>query len=192
MGGFRSKYKFHAAIVIMDKCVFCDIAAKRVPAAVVYEDADVVAFLDINPLNRGHTIVAPKQHVRWAYDIDKFGDFAEVAKAVANAAVSALGAKSVNIMTVGEEVVHAHMHVVPRYEKDGHGALPMIGAVKQISKEEMASIAAKLADAIAKAPPKKCAAAPVPKAEEKPAEHSMEEELSEEQVELVRREFECG
>lgn len=176
----------------MDKCVFCDIAAKRVPAAVVYEDADVVAFLDINPLNRGHTLVAPKQHVRWAYDIDKFGDFAEVAKAVANAAVGALGAKNVNFMTVGEEVVHAHMHVVPRYDKDGHGALPMIGAVKQISKEEMASIAAKLADAIAKAPPKKCAAAPAPKAEEKPAEHSMEEELSEEQVELVRREFECG
>lgn len=176
----------------MDKCVFCDIAAKRVPAAIVYEDADVIAFLDINPLNRGHTLVAPKQHVRWTYDIDKFGDFAEVAKAVANAAVSTLSAKSVNLMTVGEEVVHAHMHVVPRYDNDGHGPMPMPGAVKHLAKDEMQSIANKLADAIAKAPPKKRAAEAAAKEEPKPAERNVEEELSEEQVELARREMECG
>ena len=176
----------------MDNCIFCEIAAKRVPTAVVYEDADFMAFLDVNPLNRGHTLVVPKRHVRWTYEVERFGDYWEVAKAVALAAIESLGAKTVNFITMGVGVPHAHIHVVPRYENDGHGELPLPGNVKQIPKEEMHSIAAKLADAIAKNPPRKSAAATwMPKAEEKP-EHSMEDELEEEQVELGKREFECG
>jgi len=177
----------------MDKCTFCDIAAKHIPAAMVYEDADFVAFLDINPLNKGHTLVVPKQHMRWTFDVDKFGDYWEVAKAVALAATSALGARTVNFVTVGESVQHAHIHVVPRYENDGHGELPSWNNVKHIPKEEMVSIASKLAEAIAKNPPKKASAAAEPKVEEpKPVETQPEEALSEEEVALIRREVESG
>jgi len=175
----------------MDKCTFCDIAAKHIPAAMVYEDADFVAFLDINPLNPGHTLVVPKRHVRWVFDVEKFGDYWEVAKAVALAAIEVLEAKTVNFITAGAGVEHAHIHVVPRFDNDGHGELPNTKNVKQIPKEEMASISVRLSEAIGKNPPKKAAAA-APKFEERPAEPTVEEELSEAEVELVRREFESG
>lgn len=174
----------------MNKCIFCEIAAKRLQTAAVYEDADFAAFLDVNPLNKGHTLVVPKQHVRWTYEVEKFGDYWEVAKAVALAAINSLGAETVNFVTMSMGVQHAAIHMIPRYKDDGHGELPMPGNVKQISKEEMQSIAAKLADAVARNPPKKSAATWAPKAEQ--PGRSMEEELEEEQVELIRREFESG
>jgi len=179
-------------ILSMDKCTFCDIAAKHIPAAMVYEDADFVAFLDINPLNPGHTLVVPKRHVRWVFDVEKFGDYWEVAKTVALAAIEVLEAKTVNFITAGAGVEHAHIHVVPRFDNDGHGELPNTANVKHIPKEEMASIASKLAEAIARNPPKKAVVATVPKVEETPAESQPEETLSGEEVALIRREFESG
>jgi len=176
----------------MDKCVFCEIAAKRMPTAVVYEDADFVAFLDINPLNRGHTLVVPKKHVRWTYDIDKFGDYCEVAKAVAAAAVATLGAEYVNFFTMGEASEHANLHVVPRYKNDGHGPLPNPGNVKHLANDEMQSIANKLAGEIAKNPPKKCAEVVVQEQPAQKEDTKMADELEEEGVELTRHEFECG
>ena len=176
----------------MDKCTFCDIAAKHIPAAMVYEDADFVAFLDINPLNPGHTLVVPKRHVRWVFDVEKFGDYWEVAKAVALAAMEVLEAKTVNFITAGAGVEHAHIHVVPRFDNDGHGELPNTKNVKQIPKEEMASISVRLSEAIGKNPPKKAAETAEPKTEEKTSEPQPEETLSEEEVALIRREFESG
>jgi len=179
----------------MDKCVFCEIAAKRIPALTVYEDDGFVAFLDINPLNKGHTLVVPRKHARWTFEVERFGDYFEVAKSVALAAMEALGAFTVNFLTMGfgdMSVEHAHIHVVPRFENDGHPGLPDRKAVKQIPKEEMQSIAAKLKDAIAKNPPKKASAEAGGREEDAPAEREAEEGMSEEQAELVRREMESG
>jgi len=182
-------------VVGVDKCVFCEIAAKRTPALTVYEDDNFVAFLDINPLNRGHTLVVPRRHARWTFEVERFGDYFEVAKSVALAAMEALGALTVNFLTIGfgdMSVEHAHIHVVPRFENDGHPSLPDRKAVKSIPKEEMQSIAAKLKDAIAKNPPKKASVEAAAPKEEVLAEREADEEMSEEQVELVRREMESG
>jgi len=176
----------------MEKCIFCEIAAKRIPSNIVYEDGDFIAILDINPLTPGHTLVIPKQHVRWTYDVEKFGEYWEVAKSVALAAIEALNAKTVNFLTRGFEVMHAHILVVPRFENDGHGEVPTSANIKQIPKGEMAQIAEKLKAAIAKHPPKKAAEAVEPKIEETPVETQPEEALSEEEVALIMRETESG
>ena len=54
----------------MEDCIFCKIARKEIPSSIVYEDKDVIAFLDINPFSIGHTLVVPKKHSRWIWDID--------------------------------------------------------------------------------------------------------------------------
>lgn len=107
----------------MNTCIFCKIVAKEVPAEVVYEDTDFLAFLDIRPLSPGHTLVIPKQHHRWVWDVPNAGDYFEIAKKVALAQQKAFGVETVLSKTVGEEVPHAHIWVFPdnaastKYEK---------------------------------------------------------------------------
>lgn len=179
----------------MEKCIFCEIAAKRIPSAIVYEDGDFIAFLDIGPLNAGHTLVVPKQHVRWTYDVEKFGDYWEVAKSIALAAIEALGAFTVNFVTIGfgeGSVEHAHLHVIPRFENDGHPDLPIMAKRKKMEKEEITQTVEKLKTAIANHPPKKAAVAtPKPKEPEKPKEEA-KDPRSKEQVDYIRREIESG
>ncbi len=178
----------------MEKCIFCEIADRRIPSNIIYEDEDFIGFLDVNPLNAGHTIVVPKAHIRWTYDVERFGDYWEVAKAIALAAIEALEAKFVNFITAGLGVPHAHIHVVPRFENDGHSELPVFGNVKKIPKEEMIQIAEKLKAAIAKNPPKKAVAAMAEKAEEikEVKEKAPAEKRSKEDIEYIRREIESG
>jgi len=106
-------------------CVFCKIVAGEIPAKKVYEDEALVAFIDVNPVNLGHTLVVPKAH---AVDLRETSD-ADVARIFAlakriGAAASGLGAKGFNIgVNVGEAagqvVMHTHVHVIPRYQDDG-------------------------------------------------------------------------
>lgn len=111
----------------MSDCIFCRIAAKEIPATVVYEDDDVLAFMDIGPIIKGHALVIPKQHhdpVTETPD-DILAKLHIVAKRVAQAQMNALGADGVNIMqnngaAAGQEVPHIHVHVIPRFEGDGH------------------------------------------------------------------------
>lgn len=101
-----------------ENCVFCKIVKGEVPAYKVYEDADFMAFLDISPLNKGHVQVIPKKHYRWTWNVPNFGGYWEVAKKVAEAAMEALGAPMVEFLTHGAEVAHAHIWVVPIYNKE--------------------------------------------------------------------------
>jgi histidine triad (HIT) family protein len=180
----------------MEKCIFCEIMAKRVPAAVIYEDDEFVALLDINPLNPGHTLVVPKAHVRWTFDVDKFGDYWEVAKAVALAAMEALDAFTVNFLTIGfgeMSVEHAHINVVPRFKDDGQPSLPDRMNIKKIPKEEMAQIAEKLKAAMANHPPKKLTAKIVGRVEEvEQVKEEPAEKRSKDDVAEIRREMESG
>ena len=109
----------------MSECVFCKIVKGELPAWKVYEDEDVVAFLDINPATPGHTLVVPKQHYRNILDApdEVVAKVFKVAKKIAEATVKGLGAKGVNVITNAEEVAgqivfHFHVHVVPRYSPD--------------------------------------------------------------------------
>lgn len=108
-------------------CIFCKIVARELPAQIVYEDADTLAFLDINPINPGHTLVIPKEHSTDVFDIDE-KNWAAVMKSsriVAHALERALKTDGINLgmnnrAGAGQVVFHAHVHVMPRFAGDPH------------------------------------------------------------------------
>ena len=107
-------------------CVFCDIIAGKAPAVRVYEDADYVAFLDIRPFSRGHTLVVPKQHYENLVDTppDVVAGMAKLGQRIAQASrESGLHADGNNIAindgkSAFQSVFHIHLHVVPRRDGD--------------------------------------------------------------------------
>ena len=130
-------------------CVFCRIVAGVHPAEIVYQDERVIAFLDINPLNPGHTLVIPKAHVERLSDLpaELTGPLLAAAVRVAKAAQEALGAAGVNLIVndgraAGQAIPHLHLHVVPRFPRDGGRSLHSLLPVK--SGLDLPEIAAKL------------------------------------------------
>jgi len=106
--------------------IFSKIINREVAADIVYEDEHVLAFLDISPVNHGHTLVIPKKYFKNIFDGDSeiLGHMMKVAQKIALALVELKLADGVNIiMNNGEaarqEVWHAHLHVVPRLKDDG-------------------------------------------------------------------------
>jgi len=105
-------------------CLFCDIAAGTTPADVVRADDDFVAFLDVRPLFKGHTLVVPRQHVVTLPELPaglRDGFLARVQE-LATAMVDVLGAQGSFVAmnnTVSQSVLHLHCHVVPRTKGDG-------------------------------------------------------------------------
>ncbi len=94
-------------------CIFCKIVATQVPAHVVYEDDEFLAFLDINPRSPGHTLVIPKEHHHWVWDVPNFAAYTAVAQKIAHAQRAAFGVELIIGNIVGEEVPHAHFWVYP-------------------------------------------------------------------------------
>ena len=132
--------------------VFLKIIRGELPAAKLYEDEATFAFLDIKPTNKGHALVVPKQHFRNALDMDPetFAACAGTAQKVARALKDTLGADGVNITmnnepAAGQEVFHAHMHVIPRYENDGAFEKPKH---QEYADGEMDEVAAKIKAAL--------------------------------------------
>jgi len=107
--------------------VFCEIVAGRSPASVVHGDDDVVAFLDVMPINAGHTLVVPRVHAAELSELDPRvgGRMFQVAQHVTAAVrAAALPCDGVNLFladgaAAGQEVFHAHLHVIPRRRGDG-------------------------------------------------------------------------
>ncbi|MEK7200943.1 MAG: HIT domain-containing protein [Patescibacteria group bacterium] len=97
----------------MENCIFCKIVKKEIPAYVVYEDNNFMAFLDINPLSPGHTLVIPKAHYRWVWDVPDVGKYFEVVKKVAKAQQKAFGTDWILSKIVGVDVYHAHIWIYP-------------------------------------------------------------------------------
>ena len=109
-------------------CIFCKIIADQIPSVQIYEDADTLAFLDINPVNPGHTLVIPKTHYVNVFDApeEMWTRVMATAKKIAHALEKGLPTGDVNITTnngahSGQMVFHSHVHVIPRYEGDGFG-----------------------------------------------------------------------
>jgi histidine triad (HIT) family protein len=103
-------------------CIFCKIGQKKIPSNIVYEDADVIAILDISQTTKGHTLVMPKAH----YDSflstppEIVNKVYRVAQKISILLVHDFKAKGVNILTncgeaAGQSVHHFHVHVIPRY-----------------------------------------------------------------------------
>lgn len=99
----------------MDDCIFCKIIKGEIPCRKIYEDDNFLAFLDINPVAIGHTLLIPKTHYRWVYDLPNFGEFWQVAQKLAIAIKnSTLNPEYISFITMGNEVAHAHIHIIPR------------------------------------------------------------------------------
>ncbi|MFH1472928.1 MAG: HIT domain-containing protein [bacterium] len=102
-------------------CVFCKIVNKEIPAETVYEDEDFLAFLSIDPISPGHTLVIPKEHHRWVWDVPKAGEYFEVARKIAKAQQKTFNTEMIRSQIFGEEVPHAHIWVFP-HDKSVGGA----------------------------------------------------------------------
>jgi histidine triad (HIT) family protein len=112
---------------VTDDCIFCLIVAGEAPASVVYDDDQVVAFMDLYPVTPGHTLVVPKAHAVGIRDLED--EISARMIAVARRVVLALDRSSlrsdgVNLFladgdAAGQDVFHSHLHVIPRYDGDG-------------------------------------------------------------------------
>ena len=103
----------------MFTCIFCKIIKKEIPAKIVYEDDNFLAFLDIHPQSPGHTQVIPKKHVRWVWDVSNVGEYFEVVRKIALAQRKAFDTDFILSKIGGDEVSHAHIWVFPNSETKG-------------------------------------------------------------------------
>ena len=111
----------------MNDCLFCKIVEGNVPANKVYETDKVLAFLDITPVNEGHTLLIPKAHYENLFEIpdDLLSTIAIELKHVGSAVQKATNSGGINIAmnnreAAGQIIPHAHFHIIPRYLADGH------------------------------------------------------------------------
>lgn len=130
----------------MQNCIFCKVVKGELPSYKIYENKNFYVLLDIYPVSRGHTLVISKKHYRWVHEVEPFGEYWEVARKIVRASQRALGVEWVQYFTHGL-IVHAHIHVVPRYDSIEEGRfLPE----KKLSfpKKEMEKIAEKIRKAL--------------------------------------------
>jgi len=107
--------------------IFSKIIAREIPAHIVYEDENTIAFLDINPVNPGHTLVVPKNEKPNILESSEedLVRVLQVVRKIAPAIVKAVGAEGFNTVTntgeaSGQSVLHTHFHIIPRFKNDGH------------------------------------------------------------------------
>ncbi len=109
---------------MMKKCIFCEIASHNLPANIVFEDDEIMAFADINPATRGHILIIPKKHSVNLFDIEDeiFIKILQLARKIAKIMPDVLGCSGINLLhSAGEsawqEVMHFHLHIIPRYSR---------------------------------------------------------------------------
>lgn len=107
-------------------CLFCKIIRGEIPSAKIYEDEHSFAFLDINPVNPGHTLLVPKRHFTNLYETSDeiLKELAPTIKKLAIAVKKAVSADGINIgmnndSAAGQLIFHAHFHIIPRRAEDG-------------------------------------------------------------------------
>ena len=132
----------------MEECIFCRIANGKIPAAKIYEDKNIMSFLDIMPANKGHCLVVPKKHYETLLDIsdEDLKNLILTAKNVAKALSLSIGNGSYNIVMnngkeAGQMVAHAHIHIIPRFKGD---RLRLKWSHKKYDEKEMKEIQEKI------------------------------------------------
>jgi histidine triad (HIT) family protein len=105
-------------------CIFCKIIRGEIPTHFTYEDEFVVAFPDIHPIAPGHTLLIPKEHHQWFYDVpDAISDtWFSAAKQLAKRLKAEQKADYIKLSIVGKDVPHAHMHLIPQKFSDKNAA----------------------------------------------------------------------
>lgn len=109
----------------MDNCIFCKIIGGEIPTQATYENEFVMAFPDIKPVSPGHTLVIPKKHHQWFYEVpgEEAAEWFNAAQAIARGLKEKTGADYIHLSIVGKDVPHAHIHLIPRFLKDKPPAL---------------------------------------------------------------------
>jgi len=131
-----------------ESCIFCKIVQKQAPSSVIYEDKEILSFLDIRPLNLGHTLVIPKAHYVDVFDIPEklLSHIFEIAKKVSFAVKAATEADGISIIqqngkAAGQDIFHLHVHVVPRFEGQ---VLPHFRDLKVVERPKLEEMAQKV------------------------------------------------
>ena len=139
----------------MSDCVFCKIVAGQIPSIRVYEDDDVLAFMDIGQVNPGHVLVAVKRHAENLYALEETQAAAvgrasaRVARAIRDAfGPAGLSVYQANGKPAGQTVFHYHVHLVPRHEADG---MLLTWPVKNPPREKLQEYAARIAEHLPRA-----------------------------------------
>ncbi|MGX7419173.1 HIT family protein [Carnobacterium gallinarum] len=133
----------------MEDCIFCKIINREIPSHVVYEDEDVLAFLDITQVTKGHTLLIPKKHVSDIFEYDQnlaatlFSRIPKIAKAIES---SDNLIKGMNIVNNNREVAyqtvfHSHVHLIPRYDKKDDFSMRFGNHMEDYSAAELATLA---------------------------------------------------
>lgn len=131
----------------MNDCLFCKIISGEIPSEKVYEDEKTFAFLDIHPINAGHTLVVPKAHSKDILEanIDDVSALMATVKKITPKILSAVSANAFNLgvntgAEAGQVIFHTHLHIMPRQPSDGFKHW----RGKDTAKEELAKVASKI------------------------------------------------
>ncbi len=137
---------------MVEDCIFCKIVNKQAEATIVYEDAHTLAFLDVHPLNPGHTLVIPKKHYANMLEMPVeeagrvFVSVAKVMRGVEHASsADGISIGQSNGRAASQEVFHMHVHIIPRFNHEMMGGFPNR---KQMQRLELEQIGRKIKAAI--------------------------------------------
>ncbi len=136
-------------------CPFCNIVSGKTSGSIVYEDATTIAFMDVNPVNVGHTLVVPKEHRENIYEIPEktLSEVVTVVKKVSTAVKKTVSAEGISILQLngraaGQSVMHFHIHVIPRFKDDSmsKAIIAMVGhqGLKHVERRELDDMAKKI------------------------------------------------
>lgn len=126
----------------MSDCIFCRIVAGEIPSRRVYEDEHAIAFLDLEPFKKGHTLVVPRRHVADALeDAEVLASLAPAIAETGRLLTEKLGASGLNVLSnvgedAGQSVFHLHVHLVPRYADDA-GMMALLKRAPQDDPDEV-------------------------------------------------------
>lgn len=123
--------------------IFTKIVKGEIPSFKIYEDDQFYAFLDINPLAKGHTLLIPKKEVDYLFDIEDalLSEMIVVAKKIAQAIEKAIACNRVGLMVIGLEVPHAHIHLIPIHQE---GDMNLSNDRVDLSEDQFEGIAKKI------------------------------------------------
>ncbi len=126
----------------MKSCIFCELINGKVGAVKIYEDDKFFAFLDAKPLNPGHTLLIPKRHVDYIFDMEEplYSEIFKMAKKLSRPIQAATQAKKIGLSIEGFGVAHTHVHLIPIYK--GHEMDP--GRAKPATEKELQETAEKI------------------------------------------------
>jgi histidine triad (HIT) family protein len=135
-----------------EDCIFCKLINKELPISTVYEDEQVLSFMDIQPINSGHLLIIPKTHATYLKDLDPntgaqmFKTAMRMSEALR---ASGIRCEGINLYladgkVAGQEVFHVHLHVIPRFRGDGFGFKLDDSYYNLPKREELEKVASKI------------------------------------------------